>query len=135
VAGHCLLLASLYLGGGVIGLAYMLYVFTRPEATRTGIPAATVHRLAGLLFALILIRAGISLVLFLLASPLLSEARFPITTGGLLALFLAVIALPFLGLVALRQSRSPRPSTSAPSLIALCLVGFLAENLARLLAG
>jgi hypothetical protein len=121
-----LVLASIYLGGAVIGLGGVVYLFTRREPTQTGIPAGLVQRYAQLLFGLTLARAACA---FLLAAAPSNEITRDLHGVGWILLW---FVLPILSRVALRRARSPAPSTSGAPLLALCLAGLIAEILMRL---
>jgi hypothetical protein len=120
-----LILASLYLGGAVTGLAGILFVFTRREATRAGISTALVERFAGVIFPLVLVHAGVLLGdIAWAARPL----RFP-ETALLFALTLGLE--PALAWVAGSKARSPAPSGAGSALLLLAATSYGAGLLAR----
>ena len=58
-----LFLAEVYLGGAVIGLAYVLFVFTRKKSTQADVPVDLVRSYGWFLFLLTVARAAIALCL------------------------------------------------------------------------
>lgn len=156
-----LLLASIYLGGAVIGLAYVCYAMTQALSTTSGITRDQVQRYVGLLTGLVLARAGILLALAFLIPEMPGQIKSPahpvnptfsifgyefvangyareisipnqmISFLGLVALI--VIVLPVLAFVAQRATRSRATSQAISALIGICFAGILAEILARLL--
>lgn len=125
------LLASIYVGGGIIGLAYVCYVLTISVSTNSGVTNGVVRRYVGLLLALVLVHAA--LLLFTLgAMPNILLTEYENTEGmvhfGLV--FLVLPALAFYSLQATRLSSRVQPTRA---LAAICLLGFFAEVLARLL--
>lgn len=120
------LLASIYLGGAVAGLGVMLYVLTRLESTRAGVPLGILHGSSNLLVVLTLAVAAMKCVV-------LPARMIPTNSADSLsdlAWILFVIVLPFLGWAALRHVRSPAPSLSKIPLLGFCLVAVLAQILA-----
>ena len=116
-------LASIHLGGAVVGLAYTLFVLTRRDATRAGVPQRLVERYAGLLVRLLLLRAAV------LAAGLPSLSRWEIEPG--IGLFVVLILLAGLARIASRLVHSPAPSTSGGTLIMIGALGFAVELAAR----
>lgn len=132
-----LFLASLYLGGAVTGLAYVVYVLTRREAPREGVSASSFARL---LVGLTLARAATFLALFLaqahmepapwtpferLLGPMGSQVVATFIFGSIL------LALPGLARMALKRTQSPAPSTAGSILLTLCLLSLVTETLLR----
>jgi hypothetical protein len=133
LARQVLLLSSVYLGGGVIGLAYVLYIFTRREATRAEVPKRTVDRGAALLLVLIFLRAVVLLATIFLAGGAgngVKPGREREIAGILAA---EVLIVPLLGFVARWQAHSLTPSTSGWALLGICAFEAGAELLARML--
>jgi len=156
--GQGLLLASIYLGGAVIGLAYVGYVLIQGLPDRSGVTLDQVKRYVGLLVGLVLARAAVLLVLIGTTAEISGPTK--ITTpplshtfsifgrvfsidgylrqGGLsletiLLLGLVVIVLPVLAFVARRTIRAGSVSQAASALRGVCVGGLLAEIFARLL--
>ncbi len=144
-ASQALLLASIYLGGGVIGLAYVCYVLTQSVSASAGVTNAVVQRYVGLLFGLTLVRAGAMLsscflpgvranALSTLNVPahIWAELGIPQDVVGeslvmsVLLLIFVVIVMPALAFFAQRTK-------SSHALLGICAVGLLAEILARFL--
>jgi len=128
-----LLLASIYLGGGVIGLAYVTYILIQGAATRSGVTSELVQRYAELLLMLAIARAAILWIAIYLQHgfDLLLKGALPVTTG--LLLVLAGLLLPLFAFAAW-QALGKRATTQAGMILAgLGLMGFLAESLARML--
>lgn len=107
-----LFLASLYTGGAIPGLAFVLFLFTRREGIDTGVEPSGY---AKFLVALLFVRAFIALINFCA----IQENVF-----GLVSYFLL---LPILGRMASRRVKSPRPSTAGPVLWTIIVLGFMAE--------
>jgi hypothetical protein len=129
LAGQILFLAGVYLGGAVIGLAYILYVFTRRPATLADVPVELVQGYGRLLLLLTLARTGVELLrpansFWVMAMP--AKVRL------ILAATLIILTLPLLAWWAWRRIRSPSPSSSEAPLLALCVLGIGAEILAKL---
>ena len=148
-----LLLASIYLGGAVIGLAYVCFTLVQSVKTNTGATQSLVQRYVGVLPFLALARAAAILATFLTfsgyfdaktiwhkvdsttASPgapgFVIDGRISLPALG--ALSLAVLVLPLLAFLAQRQAGfSSRVQPTRP-LLALLFFGVLTEILARLL--
>jgi hypothetical protein len=141
-----LLLASIYLGGAVIGLAYVCYVLTQSASAKSGVTSAIVQRYTGLLFILVLARAGV-----ISGSACFSDIGLkprpnpnnPYYTDPFLQanayhlepwlLGLAVFVLPLLALFAERATRLSSRILPSRRLAALILLGILTEILARFL--
>jgi hypothetical protein len=141
-----LLLASIYTGGGVIGLAYVCYMLTVGFTNRSGVTQDLIQRYAGLLLGLVLVRAGVLLALFFYKHPLAANLvgvylhdTFYVVPGRtirievLTLLVLTVLIQPGLAWFARRAACSRTPSQGASVLAGICFVGILAETLARLL--
>ncbi len=142
-------LASVYLGGGIIGLAYSSYVLMQNSAADSGVTQSLAQRYVGLLFILVLIRAVV-LGVELLAPvyPFNSEVQVngilnhhgatyvhvsDLTLVSLTAIPMAVvIAFAFL---AWRASRVSARTRTCTLLIATCLIAFASEMLIRFLLG
>jgi hypothetical protein len=134
--GQALFLVSTYLGGAIIGLAYMLHAFTRPEASRAGVIAV---RQANLLLGLIFLQAAGLFLALLAAGPMRSPPASPLGASfleghvllapGEIAFVTGVFILPILGWQALRKIGSPRPSAVGATLVAICLLGFITDLL------
>jgi len=155
---QALLLASIYLGGAVIGLAYVCFALVQSVKANTGATQGLLQRYIGVLPFLALARAAAILATFLTfsgyfesktiwhpvanpvpsaiksASPiLLYQVEGSISLLALVALGLAAFVLPLLAFLAQRQAGfSSRVQPSRP-LIALIFFGLLTEILARLL--
>jgi hypothetical protein len=130
VFGRLFFLLWLYMAGAVIGLAYTLYVFTRPEASHAGVDSSGPVRLLRVLIWVQAVQAlfyflALASVMRLLGSSWL-DALF---SREFLALFCLVVVLPLLGRLAWRRCRSPRPSEAALSLLAIIAVGIVADLL------
>ena len=138
-----LLLASIYLGGAVIGLAYVCYVMTRSGSAGSGIPGAIIQRYVELLFGLTLMRAVAMLSSCFLPgvrANFLSTLNVPAKIWSeigisqnivrecfamsVFLLILAVIVLPAMAFFAQRIK-------SSLLLFSLCIVGIVTESLAR----
>jgi hypothetical protein len=117
--GQLLFLAALYMGGAVIGLAAVLYVFTRRIATDAGVPPGLVEGYArGLLIlavARLLVQAG-----FVAENLSLT----PLRQGSVLPIFIAVLIL---AAWAYRQVKSPKPSTAGVPLLILVALATVGE--------
>jgi hypothetical protein len=144
--GQGLLLASIYLGGATIGLAYVCYRMTQGLSGRSGITRDQVERYAGLLVGLVVARAGVLLVVFIYTRPLaarfvgsyLHDTFYMVPSGGrrmeiFLLLGLVVLILPTLAFAARRATRSGSASQAASTLIGVCFGGIFAEIFSRLL--
>lgn len=146
--GQDLLLASIYLGGAVIGLAYVCYVMMQALSTPSGITREQVQRYVGLLMGLVIARAIIiwvnfvGQVFFTLPRPGMHSmkdvpyqnwALMSSPNKGHLLIGLTGILLPILAYLARRCARSHSSIQAGFILIGICLVGILAETLARLL--
>jgi hypothetical protein len=146
--GRALCLASLYLGGAVIGLAYVGFVLCREAAGRPGM-GVFIQNCVGLLLNLTLVRAVVLLVeivavpaAFAPNPPVFREA-YPVPASNLPAegvpawvSFLVgacvFLILPALACLARRAAGfSSRLQPTRP-LAAIILVGFVTEILARL---
>jgi hypothetical protein len=144
---RALLLASIYLGGAVIGLAYVSYVLIQGSRAPSGATNDQVQRYIGLLPVLVLIRAGVLLASVFLPFQMADGSRssgfsangfgyvpigsIPFQTFLLLGLI--VIILPFLTFAVHRAISRHLQVQAATILASICLLGLLAEILARLL--
>jgi hypothetical protein len=155
-----LLLASIYLGGAVIGLAYASSRIDLTIGTNSGATHAMVRRYVGLLGALVIARATVLLGLFLVTPDMPEHVRFTeyelpttethlgngltvftfsrdqavgISSETLLLLGLVVIVIPSLAFLAWRATRFSSRIQPTRFLVAICFLGILAETLARLL--
>jgi hypothetical protein len=155
-----LLLASIYLGGAIIGLACVSASLAHNLSTNSGVTYALVQRYVGLLLKLTLARAVV-LPALLFVTPnlsghlLFSRHELPMTTTPLgngltditfghdddvalpyetLLLFgLVVILIPGVTYLAWRATRFSSKIKPTRYLFATCILGVLAEGLARLL--
>ncbi len=146
--GQALCLASLYLGGAVIGLAYVGYALCREAARESG-TAVYIQNCLGLLFNLTLVRAVVVLV-EIVAVPVASAPDTPVAREALplpppnfpmegvpawvslvvgACVFLVLPALAYLARRGVRFSSRLQPTRP---LAAIILVGFVTEILARL---
>jgi len=160
--GQGLLLASIYLGGAVIGLAYVCHVLTQGVFANSGIANGMVQRYVGLLGGLVFARAGVLLTLLYLTPGM--SGRFSVKSyslpethrighfsGGeidyifgysqditlpvqtIFLLGLILIILPTLAFVAKRALRTHAKTQATLALIGIWLLGIIAETIARLL--
>ena len=156
-----LLLASIYLGGAVIGLAYVSHVLIQGSAIPSGATNDQIQRHIGLLPVLVLARAGVLLALIFLTPgkglieysaynlPRTQSAyhlfghEFSTISWGyaqdisfslqtILLVGLVVIILPLLTFALRRAVRLRAQAQAATMLAGICIMGFLAEILARL---
>jgi hypothetical protein len=140
------LLASIYLGGAVVGLAYVCYMLTRGLTTNSGITRAMVQRYTGLLSGMIFARGAVLFISFIQRHPINTIVvsndfhgavymRLPSHAHlqGMMLYGLVLVVLPVLGFLAHRATRLAYTVQASTSLVGICLVGFLAEVLARLL--
>ncbi len=145
---HAFLLASIYLGGAVIGLAYVGYTLTQGMATRSGVTNEVIQRYVGLLVVLVLAR---TVLLVVTASTLVSPFRSGMHsipegaenssyTSSLLinhfvefkvAIGLSGIVLPCLAFAARRAIRSGKQVQASHALAGICLIGLALEILVR----
>jgi len=140
------LLASIYLGGAVIGLAYVSYVLIQGSATRSGIANELVQRYVGLLLVLVLVRAAsfigpclIALVTYKGGLENVSEEylffnqRFLINHfvefKGVVALL--GLVLPYLAFMAWRSTNSGNQHRASLALAGVGLVGLMTEIFIR----
>jgi len=133
LAEQTLLLASIYLGGAIIGLAYVCYALAQSSKINPGITASIVQRYTGLLLTLVLARGVVMLGSSVLS---LDFGLRPLSPGldlEYLLVFLAVIILPIFAFFARRSVRFSSRAQPTRLLVAICLVGAAAEFLARLL--
>jgi hypothetical protein len=155
-----LLLASIYLGGAVIGLAYVGSRLAVNVSTNSGVTNAMVRRYVALLVVLVIARAVVLAGLLVLTSGMPGHIEFaeydlPMTQTSLgngstefifnhgqdvgisdktlLLLGLVVIVIPGLAFFALRATRFSSRIQPTQFLVAICCFGILAETLARLL--
>ena len=128
----CFLLASIYLGGAVIGLAYVCFMLTKNLSTDAGVTRDRVRRYVGLLGFLVIARGLVLLVSCGIRKPvprlqLLPED--PLHGGHSMAFpprtfawryflpSLSLVILPVFTLVAMRATRaraSPDPGAAGP---------------------
>ena len=141
-----LLLASIYLGGAVIGLAYMCYVLNQNLTNQSGVTIALGQRFVGLLVVLVVVRAAVMVGLYFESGfRIHPQMRFFGLIGGnsfiankegaaLGLVFLVAAVLPGLAVLAQRATAEVGSRFKAAHLlIGICLLGLLAEILARLL--
>jgi len=158
-----LLLTSIYLGGSVIGLAYVCYALIQGPSGRSGVTQDQIKRYVGLLVGLVLARAGVLLALLFLTPEMAGrpevhndtvpetqstwhlfghevstissgfDQKGSISFQTLLLLGLVVMVFPALAFIARWASRSGATTQAVSALIGLCFGGILAETLARLL--
>jgi len=137
--GEALLLASIYLGGAVIGLAYVCLILNQNVSMNSGVTNNLVQRYAGLLLILALVRAAALLVSFGAAPGYLGRQwvalRSPAhgVSEAVTLFVLAVLVLPALAFYSKRATRLASRVQPTRALVAICLIGFMAEILARLL--
>jgi len=142
-----LLLASIYLGGAVVGLAYANYSLVQ----QSEVPGELIRRYIGLLMALVLARAAVLWAFFFfrpaglgplvtaqLTATHLHDTYYQVPNGStrwetLLLLGLVSLVLPVLAFVARRAVRQNDPRKALSLLAGVGLIGFFAETLARLL--
>ena len=141
---QALFLASLYTGGAIPGLAFMLYVFTRREASEAGM---NISQFSKWLFPLVLIRACLAIAGLVLVCldwiqipiPWYITARtpdsHPITASFPWHLVILGALLPPLARLAVFRINSPRPSAAGPVLLAIAALGFLAQAWALFCSG
>lgn len=140
-----LLLASIYLGGAVIGLAYVSRVLIRGSMIQHGITPETIRHYVRLLVVLTLARAVVLLALFSfqhIVPPQLVAVRHPsvhylpppihIQIQTQVVLGLAGLVLPILALMAYRITLRHNQGRAATILGVIALLGFAAEMLARI---
>jgi hypothetical protein len=120
-----LFLAALYSSGAMAGLAFALWLFTRPESLDAGVRTAG---LAKLLFILILARAAVAIGECFCVPNLIGGSFSVPITGMVLGFYLLILA-PFSSVVAKRLN-SPRPSTSGPVLLTMVLLAMAGECMA-----
>jgi hypothetical protein len=146
--GQALCLASLYLGGAVIGLACVGYVLCREAARQAGM-AIFIQNGLGLLFNLTVVRAVVLLVeivavpgpfasntpavrgAFPMPPPILNAVGVPAWVGPVVGVCVFVV-LPVLAHFARRGARFSSRLQPTRLLAAIILVGFVTEILARL---
>ncbi|MCE0499559.1 MAG: hypothetical protein LV481_16595 [Methylacidiphilales bacterium] len=146
--GQAWCLASLYLGGAIIGLAYVGYVLCREASTRAGIGGFIQDGL-GLLYKLTLVRAAVVLleiatgsgapagdgpgfhrIFFML--PLNVHANDVRQFGLFWVGICGVLILPALAYLARRAARFSSRRQPTRLLVAIMLVGLITEILARI---
>ena len=157
-----LLLTSIYLGSGIIGLAYVCFTFIQSTKINSGVTQNVIQRYVGLLPYLTLVRAAVIVATFFLLpghfenkttwynanTPPVSEAHHgsattyffkasdsdtSISLTVLAPMALAVLVLPLLAFLAQKQTHLSSRVQPTRTLIAIILIGFLTEILARLL--
>jgi hypothetical protein len=127
VWARALFLASLYTGGAIPGLAFVLWIFTRREAIDSGVKAWNYTRL---LIALVLVRTGCELLDMATTLLIRPNARDLYPEFAMVALALDILVLLPVAFLVSKLIRSPRPSTAGLGLFALTLAGLAAEILA-----
>jgi hypothetical protein len=131
-----LLLASIYLGGFIIGLAY--FCFALVEGTRAGISQGLVQRYVELLFWLTIVRAGVFLAELLLLPAHLTGEGIPLSVGYAAPALGKLLIIPMgllIALAFLAQRGAGFSSKIQPTrlLVAIIALGFLTEIGARYL--
>lgn len=140
---QAVLIISIYLGGAVIGLAYVTYILTRQASTKSGVTNGLAQRHAELLLILVLARATAAAIAFYLLRPDRSAPgameKSPIDPHTLIlmeaaaALGLLLVVLPALAFYVKRASQLSSRVQPTRALMAMMILGFVAEVLARLL--
>ncbi len=135
-----LLLASIYLGGAVIGLAYVCVALVLSTKVNSGVTQVIVRRYVGLLCYLTIARAAVFLLEVLQSPSTYKEHSFGVNAefatstlhhGPLLILpLLLLVILSFRAQSAVGFSSRVQPTRS---LIAILVLGLLAEFYARIL--
>ena len=137
-AGRLIFLVPIYLAGAVVGLALVLYFFTRPAATRAGLPAATVRKYANLLCVLVVLRAALfafsSLGTGTMSPPpatAIEQMAGPMFSAWAKAAMMiaTLLVVPVFAWLARRLCLSPAPSRSGPALLVVVALGMGAEIL------
>jgi len=123
---QALFLASLYTGGAIPGLAFVLYLFTRREGIDTGVRAWNYTRL---LTGLVLFRAALAFLVFGTSATMNpGPVHVPFAeTPIILAVY--IVALFPAALLASKRIKSPRPSTAGMTLSIIVILGIGAEVL------
>ncbi len=131
------LISSIYLGGAVIGLAYVTYILTTQVSTKSGVTNALVQRYAELLLILALVRAVAVIVAFYTLGHQRSLMAIDVESTGVIetgvALGLLLLVMPALAFYVKWASRMASHVQPTRALVAMIVLGFVAEVLARLL--
>ena len=149
-----LLLASIYLGGAIIGLAYVCFALIQGTKANSGVTQGIIQRYVGLLPYLTVFRAAVILATFF-STPgrlesketqhtttqtgaitydyIFAETAITVSNTSLIVLGLSVVVLPVLAFIARKQIGFSSRIQPTRFLIAIILVGLLTEILARLL--
>ena len=138
---QAVLVASIYLGGAVLGLAYVVYILTRQVSTSSGVTNTVVQRYADLLLILVLVRAAMVVVSYFVLGEMSPGVR---TLGSIdfhshvfgetvLAFILLLLVMPALAVYVKWGSRMASRIQPTRALVAMIFLGFGAEVLARLL--
>ena len=157
---QALLLAAIYLGGSVIGLAYVCFALIQGAKANSGVTQSLVQRYIGLLLYLTVVRAVVILaIFFVLPGHYVSKTTYPNTAESVaipltqfsikghlayvtessfsltdtIAVGLAVLVLPLLAYHAQDQAGFSSRVQPTRFLIVIIFIGSLAEILARLL--
>jgi hypothetical protein len=125
-----LLLASIYLGGGIIGLAYVC--LTLAQSFNAGITQDTLRRYTTLLIGLTIARVAAMVGTFFSSLDFAMHRQPPDLNIKYLVLGLVTLALPFLAFLARRASGFSSRMHPTRYLIAFILVGLLTEVAARI---
>lgn len=138
-----LLLASIYLGGAIIGLAYVCLMLV--QSTNAGVTQSLVHRFVGLLLTLTFIHSFVIFASWLVSAflPKVRAPEYPRYSSDsfisihfdqmfYLLVSLTVVVLPLLAYRAYRDVQFSSHVQPTRALIALVLFGFLSEIIARL---
>jgi len=144
-----LLLASIYLGSAIIGLAYVCFALV--QGTNSGVTQGVIQRYVGLLFGLTLLRAAAMLASAFLPgvranafsdlkipARIWTEIGIPIETVretllfSIILLILTVMVLPALAFLAKRATEFSSRIQPTRFLIAIMFFGFMTEFFARI---
>jgi hypothetical protein len=146
---EALLLASIYLGGAIIGLAYFCFALT--EGTRSGVTQGLIQRYVELLLWLTVLRAVVILATFSIypgyfgetttynnlastSQPYVAyQTEGHLSMNALAVVISAVIILPLLAFFANRAASFSSKIQPTRALIAILCLGFLTEIGARYL--
>ena len=124
-----LVLLGTYLGGAVVGLAYVLFVLTRRAATAADVPVGLVRDYARLLFWLTL---GWAILAILRPEKSFWVVAMPAEVRLISVSTLSILILVPLAWWAWRRIRSPTPSRSGIPLLILCGLGMVGEIFAAI---
>jgi hypothetical protein len=122
-------LASLYTGGAIPGLAFVLYLFTRREVSEEGVNIGVPARMP---IALVLIRAACALLGVATMVLIRPGARDLYLAFAMVALALDIFVLLPAAFLVSKLIRSPRPSRAGLVLFVLIIIGLGAEVIALL---